>query len=161
MRSIRAGIVAGVALTLVVGATAAYGVWGTSVDGPQVTVRSGDLGVTTAWVNGTPAWISPFPGQSTDSTLRVTSTGSGTTLRWSLGASGTVATAFRPFATVRTWLGACGGTTPLTATPSGSFTPGAAVDVCVRVTLNSTAPPALRGQPVNPTVTVTATQRSS
>jgi hypothetical protein len=161
MRSSRfvLGVVAACALILTAGA--AHAAWSDRAPVGAAPVVTGAFGATTSWVGGAPAWTTPFPGQQTDATLRVTGTSVGTTLRWSLGVTATVTAAFQPYTTVQAWVGACGTGSPLASVPSGSFTPTQVVDVCVRVSLAAGAPASLRGQSINPALTLTIAQRST
>jgi hypothetical protein len=164
MRKLRIAVVVGVVLALTAGATSAHALWAKSVAGPAVQVRSGDLGVTATWPNGAPTWGALVPGTSTASqTLRVTGTGSGTTLRWSVQVTGTIPEAARPYVTFGAWIGTCGtGTSVGNGSPAGgSYAPGQSVDVCVRASLAAGAPQSLAGTSLVTGITVTAVQRSS
>jgi hypothetical protein len=163
MRRVRAGVIAGVLLALVLGASGAHALWQRTAALPAGVSTTGDLNVTAAWVGGTPVWAPLFPGDRAEGTLRVTGTGAGGTLRWRLQVAGAVAPAFSSYTTFQAWQGACGTGTPIPAAGYPSGTPlavGASVDVCVRFTLATSAPGSLQGQSMSPTITVTAQQVS-
>jgi len=154
-----------VALSLLVGATAATALYSVRVPLPVAATSTGDLSVSAQWQQPTPVWGSLYPGSATpDSILNVTATGGGQTLRWNLEVSVGMAAEFAPHVTTQLWAGACGTGTPITATgyaPAGGLQLGQTVPVCVRLTLATTAPSTLSGRPLDAVITVHARQRGS
>lgn len=165
MRLVRTGLVLGVALALVAGATAANALWSARAALQVTATTTGDLAVAAAWQQPVPAWGTLYPGTTTPpSTLNVTATGAGQTLRWHLHASRTVASDFDPYVTMRAWVGACGTGIPLTAagySPAAGLTLGQTVPVCIELALAQNAPASLGGKPLNAVITVRADQRGS
>lgn len=158
-------VLLGIAVGAVVALAAATGVsayWQAQQTVPGGVATSGDLAISADWVGGTPSWTALYPGESTsDAIIRVTSTSSGDNLVWKVRLTDVVAADFEPYATLHTWVGACGTGDPIPADGYGSFTSSTStVDVCVRYTLLSTAPGTLQGQALNPTITVIAEQVS-
>lgn len=157
-----AGALAAV-LVLGTGTAAAHAYWQSRVPLTAGPVASGSLDVSTQWGTDWSKWGALYPGRSSDTAaLRVTETGAGTTLRWRVSATPGVSSAFAPHVSTQVFVGACGSGTLIPAggsyAPAGGFTAGQSVDLCLRVTLNPSAPSALQGQPMVPTLTVTADQ---
>lgn len=161
MRRSHIGVIAGMLLALVLGASGAHGLWQRSSALPAGVSTTGDLDVTAHWVGGTPTWGPLFPGDSVEATLRVTGVGAGSTLGWRMLIAGSVADAFSPYTSFQAWTGGCGSATPVAADgypATGSLSIGTAVDVCVRYTLATGAPGSLQGQALSPTIIVSAEQ---
>lgn len=164
MKRLVAGIATGLLLGVAVATVSAQAMWHESARLDERVTVAGDFAVAAAWSGGAPAWTALFPGASTTpATLRVTSSGAGTTLGWRLSITGTVAAGFSPYTQFAAWAGACGTGTPI---PAGGYpatdtlVPGAVVDVCVRYTLAANAPGTLQGQPFVPAIIVTGNQVS-
>jgi len=162
MKRVVAGVATGLLLGALVATAGAQALWSSSErldDGVSV---AGDLSVSATWPGGTPAWGPLFPGAApAEATLHVASAGAGTTLRWRLTVTSSVAANAVPYVQFTAWAGACGtGTTiPPGGYPAGStLAPGAAVDVCVRYALAADAPGTLQGAALVPSITVTANQ---
>jgi hypothetical protein len=123
MRTVRTGIVLGVALVLGAGATAANAMWGVHSALPVTATTTGDMSVAATWSPAPPSWTALYPGESRTATLVVTQAGSaGTTLRWTLRAAGAVDPAAAGYASVQVWAGACGTGTLLYSPAGGSVT---------------------------------------
>jgi len=165
MRPIRRGVILGVALALVAGATAANALWSVRAPVAVSATSTGDITVAAVWRDGTPAWGPLFPGRSTaGNVLRITEGGAATTLRWTLRVSLTTASSFSPYVTMQAWVGPCGTGAPIPSTgytTSGGLIPGQVLDVCVRLTMAANTPASLAGTAVAPVVTVAAIQRGT
>ncbi|WP_353114752.1 hypothetical protein [Microbacterium sp.] len=159
MRRILIGTVAGVVLALAT-AVGVSAYWQAQQRLDLRTTASGDLRITAAWRDGTPAWAPLYPGSSASAVIRVTSQSAGTTLRWRLKASGDVAAAYRGQVSFAAWQGACGTGTPITSDGLPGLAPNAVVDLCVQFTLSATAPETLQGAALTPSVTMNAEQMS-
>ena len=138
MRPVRRGVILGVALALVAGATAANALWSVRAPVAVAATSTGDITVAATWQNGSPTWAALFPGRSTDSTLRIAEGGAGTTLRWTLKLSLTTSGTFTNYVSMQAWVGACGTGTPVPTagyTEAGGLVPGQVLNVCVRLTM--------------------------
>lgn len=153
-------------LVLGTGTAAAQAYWKaqTTLSGA---VTAGAFGLTTAWGTDWQKWTPPLPGRSADTaTLTVTETGaSGTTLRWRLTPMVTltgVTAQEAAHVTTQVFVGNCGSATTIAPgtsyAPPGGFSPGQSVALCLRVTLATSAPTALRNRELLPKVDVTADQ---
>lgn len=153
-----------VAVLVVSGASTAHALWQSRTALAAGTLTAGSLDLSTEWVGAWTSWNPLYPGRASDTaTLRVTETAAGgTTLRWRLTASPVVSADLAPYVTTQVYVGACGTGTPIsTATgyaPAGGLSPGQSVDLCLRVTLATNAPPNVQGKAVAPAITVTADQ---
>lgn len=152
-----------VAGLVVFGTSTAHALWQSRTALTAGTLTAGSFDLSTEWVGAWTAWKPLYPGRASDTaTLRVTETAAGgTTLRWRLSASPAVSADLAPYVTTQVYVGACGSGTPLGPTgysPAGGLSPGQSVDLCLRVTLATTAPPSVQGKAVAPTITVTADQ---
>lgn len=159
-RRLRWGAMLATVLVLGGGTTAAQAFWQSRVPLAAGVVASGDLALATQWVGSWSAWKPLYPsGVSDTATLRVTATGSGTTLRWKLSATPTMQSTW---VTTQVFVGACGSGTVIP--PGGSYAPagglktGQSVDLCLRVTLRADAPSTAQNTAISPSMTVTADQ---
>jgi len=160
MRHVRIGVTVGALLALVVGVSGVHALWGRSETVPAGVTLTGDLAVSASWLGGSPVWAPLYPGSTTpDATLRVTGSGSGSTLGWRVQITSTVATQFAAYTTFQARECVTGTVIPAGGYPaSGSLPAGAVVDVCVHYTLASNAPGTLQGQQVSPRISVVAQQ---
>lgn len=164
---VRLGVGAAVlacALTLA-GGTVAGAHWFESQQLPAPTVATGDLEVTTTWVGGAPTWGPLLPGESAEATLRVEAAVTGTTAGARLHLTGSAAPAAASHLSFDFSLGDCSTPSrpgfPESGYPSTGYLQGAeTVDVCVKVTLDASAPNSLQGTDLAPVVEATLQQSS-
>ncbi|GEB46502.1 hypothetical protein MTE01_24470 [Microbacterium testaceum] len=153
------------ALVLGPGTLAAHAVWSDRHPVTTGVTSTGSLGATASWAGSWSAWQPLVPGRSSDTAaLRVSATGSGDTLRWRVNATASVSTSLAPYVSTQVFVGACGTGTPLPAggfAPAGGYALGASVDLCLRVTLDASAPSTTQATALTPQITVTVDQATS
>ncbi|WP_430593112.1 hypothetical protein [Humidisolicoccus flavus] len=171
---IRFGIALALVFVLALGVSSAgaNAWWNVTKNVSSGAVATGDLRVTSTWASGSGStWGNLAPGgTSGDRTLQVVVSGAGSTLHWKIRVIGTVNPSFNAYMTFHAWEGACGTGTPIpnanTPAPgdmypvSGNGHKGnRTMNICVRFTLLSSAPPSLAGLAVQPNVTVAVEQQ--
>ena len=166
------GVLVGATLAVAAGTASAHALWQVREPVAVTTAATGGLGLTARWL--TPVSVPAlYPGAHGDtSVLRVSGTGTGTTLRWNLSVRVQVAAGVAAYVRPQVWRGACGTGTLLGATtqgqlttaaysPAGGLAPTDSVDLCVRVPLAADAPADLVDTALAPSIALTALQRGS
>lgn len=166
-RRLRRAAVLAAVLVLGTGTAAAHAAWSSRAALGAGPVASGSFTLSTQWGTDWSKWTPLYPGGSADTAqLQVIETGAaGTTLRWRLTATPRIAVDLAPHVTTQVFVGACGSGIPLPAggvyAPAGGLAPGTSVSLCLRVTLNASAPSDRQGLPLDPSLSITADQVTS
>lgn len=155
-------LVCGCTAILTAGQIGAQARWQSTQTVQLSAVKTGSFDFGVAWASGSaPSWAAIYPTQSREAVIRITASSTASHLRWRFSVSSNVNASFQGHVTTQAWLGATCGSGPniyQVNSPSSALAPGAAQDVCVRFTLNSTAPVSLSGVQMSPAIIVTGTQ---